>query len=304
MGSPFGEDGLYLKLPGSNPIMDIRVFLKRKKPITPSPPSAEQQIEQQNDVTPSPPRVLSTIKKLLYTPGRVGKFIDSIISKRRSDLESKGKKATGQSTPVSISDYAELGAGALDELIAKGKQAKGGCVCLSQMIHTNVTTHHSLCVAGHLVRVLPDSHCVYTIGGPGHRLADQPIPYPEFNTDALAKGKGSLKFKLYQAAAVFNTAQQYNLTREQLVEHLASRDDFECSHLCRYAQPIRFTTPDGVERSAYTITENRACFALNHLICEPAQLNRARIKCPGGDICSHYPPCIMVNMPGLAAIDV
>lgn len=159
-------------------------------------------------------------------------------------------------------------------------------------------------LAGNLVKGLPDAHCVYTIGGPNHRLAGQPIPYPEYNTDALAPGKGSLKFKLYQAAAVFNTAQLYGLSRSQLVEYLSSRDDFECSHVCRYPVPILYTTPDGIRREAVTFVENRACFALNHLICEPAELNRARIKCPGGEVCTHYPSCIRVNMPGVQAVNV
>jgi hypothetical protein len=134
------------------------------------------------------------------------------------------------------------------------------------------------------------------------------MPYPEYNTDALAPGKGSLKFKLYQAAAVFNTSQVFELSREQLVEYLSSRGDFECSHLCRYPVDMHYTTPDGVHHTVTIFVENKACFALNHLICEPSELNRSRIKCPGGEVCrtvfKHFPPCIQVNMPAVEGVEV
>lgn len=102
--------------------MDIRKFLKRKNPLTPEGPSSQPPVAE---TTPPPPRKLSAFEKILFTPSRVSSFIEGIIDKRRSDLKSKGKKATGQSNPVSIIDYAELGPGALDELIARGKTAKG-----------------------------------------------------------------------------------------------------------------------------------------------------------------------------------
>lgn len=165
-----------------------------------------------------------------------------------------------------------------------------------------------LCIAGGLIRRLPDHDCVYHIGAPGTAKAGQPVPYPEYNTDALAPGAGSLKLKMYQASAVFNTAQVFRLSRRQLVEYLSSRNDFECSHLCRYPVPIVYTTPDGVVRTTYIFVENKACFALNHLICEPAEINRSRIKCPGGDVCrevyQHFPPCIRVSMPAVDAVVV
>jgi hypothetical protein len=99
--------------------MDIRKFLKRKSTSTPERPAVAP------EHTPSPKRVLSAVKQIFYTPSRVIAAIDRIISKRRADLQSRGKQSSGQSNPVSIIDYAELGPGALDELIARGKTAKG-----------------------------------------------------------------------------------------------------------------------------------------------------------------------------------
>lgn len=107
---------------------------------------------------------------------------------------------------------------------------------------------------------------------------------------------------------MFNTAQVFGLSREQLVEYLSSRDDFECSHVCRYPVQLVYTTPDGEQRTVITFAENKACFALNHLIVEPAAINRSRIKCPGGEVCQtvykHFPPCIQVDMPNAQSIDV
>lgn len=118
--------------------MDIRKhFRKRKNPTTPPPP-AQAQAQPEPEQTPSPPRKLSAFTKLLYTPSRIVTLIENIVSKRRADLQSKGKTASGQSNPVSILDYAELGPGALDELIDRGKTAKGVCCksgCIQRLTH-------------------------------------------------------------------------------------------------------------------------------------------------------------------------
>ena len=153
-----------------------------------------------------------------------------------------------------------------------------------------------------MLRRLKPADCIYTVNGANTKTPGELNPYPQFNSNCLTPATPghpsiSVKYKLYQVAAVSNTARLYNLNRQALEQYVTSHPNLECSHLCRYPVRIHQILPGGLVNTVTTYEENKACFALNHLVLEPPEVNRSRIRCPGGEGCTHSPKCILVPTP-------
>lgn len=121
------------------------------------------------------------------------------------------------------------------------------------------------------------------------------MPYPEFNSDCLAR-LGTRRYRLCQVAAVLNTRRLYPaLTTEALVGWINSgKGQAEASHLCRKEVRVTSHLPDGTRHTYTTAMECKECFTTNHCLLEFSSDNTARMRCRAGAQCDHRPPCVLV----------